>query len=363
MKEWAMEEIIKDIEGGQAEGAAEKAVLLSAPDLEQLIDRAGRLGAANGGTFLILLYSKVDDKGLRKLIKKALFHLKTLGIHVEEPRVTGESVLRKAEVVREGRALLSNYDEAQIRAIVVAVETKKREFLFTHALDHFSKGLQEVRTFPLSRDELEELLEDLASRTHRPMVVAAVSPVYACFLLEEASAESSRFGDEVRALKGFLALSKEKVRKPGDVYSLEGRGSVGAASVETVLGSEMLETFALEWQGLDEDRPRLKEVANPAIVLPPHILQERTEAFLKRLLEKDSVASRLHAFKRMLEDTAYLFHSLHEMTSYEGILDLLKDDEGVMKAFIYFIQKALQKTEEEAREPGVIIDPRSLVKR
>src|SRR5208283_5964606 len=103
--------------------------------------------------------------------------------------------------------------------------------------------------------------------------------------------------------------------------------SVGAASVEGVLGSDVLEPFSLEWQGVDEDRTKMKEIANPAIVLPPHILQERTEAFLKALLEKEAVASKLHSFKRMLEDTAYLFHSLGEMTIYEGMMDLLlKDD-------------------------------------
>lgn len=363
MKEWAMEEIIRDIESGQAQEAAEKALLLSRPELERLIDRAGRLGSANGGTFLTLLYPKVDDKGLRKLIKKAIFHLKTLGIPVEEPKDSGESVLRKTETAREGRAFLSNYDPAQTRVIVVAMEAKKREFIFTHAIAHFSKGLEELRTFPLSRDELEDLLRDLSSRTRRPMVVAPVSPVYAGFLLEEASAASGRFGDDVRALKGFVAPSKERVRKPADVYSLEGRGSVGASSVEAVLGSDVLEPFSLEWQGVDEDRTKMKEIANPAIVLPPHILQERTEAFLKALLEKEAVASKLHPFKRMLEDTAYLFHSLGEMTVYEGMLDLLKDEEGVLKAFVYFLQKTLQKTEEAEREPGVIIDPHSLVRR
>ena len=75
-------------------------------------------------------------------------------------------------------------------------------------------------------------------------------------------------------------------------------------------------------------RAKLKEVTNPAIVLPPHILQERTEAFLKGLLEKEAVASRLHAFKRILEDTAYLFHSLGEMANYEALLDFLKDQRG-----------------------------------
>jgi hypothetical protein len=358
-----MEEIIKDIEGGQAEEAAEKALLLALPELPQLIDRAGRLGSSHGGTFLTLLYSKIDDKGLRKLIKKAIFHLKTLGLPVEEPRISGESVLRKTEVVREGRALLSNYDPGQTRAVIVAVEMKKKEFVFVHGATHFSKGLEELRTFPLSKDELEKVIRDFTSRALRPMVLAPVSPVYAGFLLEEASSVSGRFSDEVRALKGFLAPLKDRVRKPADIYSFEGRGSVSGLSAEGVLGSDVLGPFSLEWQGLDEDRAKLKEITNPAIVLPPHILQERTESFLKGLLEKEALSSKLHAFKRMLEDTAYLFHSLHEMTIYEGVLDLLKDDEGVMKAFVYFIQKALQKTEEEEREPGVIIDPRSLVRR
>ena len=358
-----MEELTKDIESGEVEKAVERAVLLSPPELEGLIDRAGRLGTANGGTFLTLLYPRIEDKGLRKLIKKAIFHLKTLGIPVEEPRSLGESVLRRAETVREGRALLSNYDPGQTRAIVAAAETKKKEFLFAHAITHFSKGLEELRTFPVSRNELEDLIGEFTSRMRRPMVLAPVSPPYAGFLLEEASAVSGRHLDDARGVSRLLAASEETVRKPADVYLLEGSGSAGAASVEAVLGSDVLEPFSLEWQGLDEDRTKLRDVTNPAIVLPPHILQERTEAFLKGLLEKEAVASRLPAFKRMLEDTAYLFHSLGEMTNYEALLDLLKDNEGVVKAFVYFLQKALRKTEEGGREPGVIIDPRSLVRR
>jgi len=363
VKEWAMEELIKDIESGEAEKAVEKALDLSGPEQEGLIDRAGRLGSPNGGTFLTLLYPKIDDKGLRKLIKKAIFHLKTLGIPVEEPRSPGESVLRRAETIREGRALLSNYDPGQTRAIIAAAETKKREFLFAHAITHFSNGLEELRTFPVSGNELEELIREFTSKMRRPMVLAPVSPPYAGFLLEEASAGSGRHVDDARGMSRLLAASKERVRKPADVYLLEDRGGTGAASVEAALGSDVLEPFSLEWQGLDEDRAKLKEVTNPAIVLPPHILQERTEAFLKGLLEKEALASRLHAFKRMLEDTAYLFHSLGEMANYEALLDLLKNNEGVLKAFVYFLQKALQKTEGKEREPGVIIDPRSLVRR
>ena len=363
MKEWAMEELIKDIESGEAEKAVDKALHLSSPEQERLIDRTGRLRSPNGGTFLTLLYPKIDDKGLRKLIKKAIFHLKTLGIPVEEPRSLGESVLRRAEIVREGRALLSNYDPGQTRAIIAAAETKKREFLFAHAITHFSNGLEELRTFPVSGNELEELIGEFTSRMLRPMVLAPVSPPYAGFLLEEASAASGRHVDDARGMSRLLAASKERVRKPGDIYLLEGRDGTGAASTEALLGSDVLEPFSLEWQGLDEDRAKMKEVTNPAIVLPPHILQERTEAFLKGLLEKEAVASRLQAFKRMLEDTAYLFHSLGEMANYEALLDLLKDNEGVVKAFVYFLQKALRKTEGEEREPGVIIDPRSLIRR
>ena len=65
----------------------------------------------------------------------------------------------------------------------------------------------------------------------------------------------------------------------------------------------------------------------------------------------------------MLEDTAYLFYSLDEKANYEALVDLLKNEGKLAKAFLFFVRKALQKTDEKEQQPGVIIDPRSLVSR
>src|SRR5208283_2031597 len=153
-----MDELLKSIENGEAERTVEEALLLPAEDLERLIDRAVGLRSGHGGMFLTLLYPNVTDKGLQKLIKKGLFHLKTLGISITEPRTSGESVLRRAEIVREARALLSNYDAGQTRAIIAAVQTKKNQFLFAYAVTHFYKGLEELSTFAASRNEIEGII-------------------------------------------------------------------------------------------------------------------------------------------------------------------------------------------------------------
>ena len=363
MKEWAMEEIVRDIESGQIERAAREALALPAIELGELIVRTGRMKSPNAAAFLTLLYAEEADKRLQKLIKKSLFILRTLGVPAPEPRASGESVLMRAEVVRETRALLSNYDAGQTRAVLVAVQRKKNEFLFVHGATSFSRGLEELRSFEVSREELEEIVREYTSKTRRPMVLTPISACYAAFLLEEASAASGRHGDDVRTLAHLVASSKEEVERPADVYLLEGRGSSAPASLDAVLDSDILSPFALDWKDMEEDRKRLKDVTNPAIVIPPHLIQERTESFLEELLGREDVKSRLSAFKRMLEDTAYLFYSLGEKPNYEALVDLLKNEEGVLKAFLFFLRKALQKKDELEQEPGVIIDPRSLVSR
>ena len=94
--------------------------------------------------------------------------LKTQGIRVEEPKISGESVLKKVEAVREQKAFLSNYDPEDTRVVLLAFEIKKRQFVFMHAVSHFSKGLLELAAVPISGNELDAILKDYLRRTARP---------------------------------------------------------------------------------------------------------------------------------------------------------------------------------------------------
>jgi len=72
------------------------------------------------GRFLNRVFLSETDKQIQKVIKKLLFHLKTVGIKVEESTIKGESVLKKYEEKRDHRALISNYDGGGTRMAMLA---------------------------------------------------------------------------------------------------------------------------------------------------------------------------------------------------------------------------------------------------
>jgi hypothetical protein len=362
-----MEDILNAVRSGaDPREAVEKTLSLPREDQERLIEETGRIRSENAGRFLTALYLSVADKKLQKSIKKALFRLKTLGIRVEEPRIEGESVLRKAETVRQAMAFMSNYDAEQTKVVVSAFEIKKNQYAFSHAIIHFSDGLMELRSFPVPRKELEGLLADYLSRLRPPVVLPPVSAPYAGYLVEEASGISRTESEEARSLNHYLSEAEGDVRRPQDIYSLEVDAAVDAEPMDRILTDEIFEPFALEWPGIEEDRKELDQAVNPGLVLPPHVMQERRGAFVRELIENKRLAPIMPSFKRMLEDYAYLFYCLKDFGSYKGLVERLKDPEAMRRGFMYFAAKALEKLEkkedqlqQEQRQSSLIIDPYS----
>lgn len=360
-----MEDIVEALARGMApDEAVGRAMLLTRDEQEELLRDMAALRSEGAARFLTLFYERLTDAKLQKLIKKALFRLKTLGIPVEEPRTPGASVLKKIESPREARSFLSNYDAELTRVVLAAFEAKRHQFVFSHAILHFSRGLVELRSFPLARADLEELLKDYAARTHRPMVLQPISPPYAGYMIEEASAQSGKESEEARSLHRFLSSVKDTPRRPEDVYLLETDEAALPEAPETLFTRDLFQPFQLQWPAMEEDRKGLDQAINPAIVLPPYVVEERRQAFLKDLAGKEGLAPMLPFFRRMLEDYAYLFHTLGELGAARGLIDLLKDRAALEKAFLHFVQKAFAGLERKATPgPGVIIDPRSLVRK
>jgi hypothetical protein len=360
-----MGDIVEALAQGTApEEAVERALLLSGEEQEELLRAVASLRSERASRFLFLFYGRLSDRKLQKLAKKALFRLKTLGVPVEEPRSPGESVLKKVESSREARAFLSNYDGELTRVVLAAFEAKRHQFLFSHALLHFSRGLVELRSFPVARADLEELLRDYAAGTRRPIVLQPISPPYAGYLIEEASAISGKESEEAGGLRRFLSSVKDGPRRPEEVYLLETEGAALPEEAETLFARDLFEPFLLQWPDMVEDRKGLDQAVNPALVLPPYVVEERRQAFLEDLAEKERLASMLPFFTRMLEDYAYLFHVLGEPGAHRGLIVLLKDRAALEKAFLHFVRNALEGMEQKApREPGLIIDPRSLVRK
>jgi hypothetical protein len=361
-----MDAIVEQVAAGaEPEQILEQTLSLPRGELETLVGQLGRLKRENAARLLTQLLDKTSDKKLQKLIRKAIFQLKTQGISVGEPDRKGESVLRKTETIRESRALLSSYDPDQTRAMVMAFELKKNEFLFSQAIIHFSKGLLDLKSASMGRSDLDALMEEYISRVPHPVMIASIAPPYAGYLLEEAAAVSGNQSDDARSLSGLLYGFKGDVRKPSDIYHLSVPSDVVSAPIDLILYEEVFGAFSFTWGNMEEDRKRLAKAVNPSLVLPQHMIEERKEAFLTELAEDERIIFTLPSLKRMLEDMAYLFYNLKRFDRFKGLIETTADPQSMKRVIRYFLKRTLDELDkkEQEQKSDLLVDPRSLIRK
>ncbi len=351
-----MDQILSTLtEGGDIGDAVTAYSTLTFAEKRELLDRIRSIRNERTALFLTRILEVTAERDLQKSVKKLLFVLKTQGIRVEEPKVSGESVLRKVETVREQMGFLSNYDPEDTRVVLLAFEMKKREFVFMHAVSHFSKGLLELAAVPVARDQLNAILQDYRVRTQRPMVLLPVAARYAQYLVDEAAAVSGTHTDELRSLRPLMTGLKGEVSKPEHISTLAVPEGTRPAGLQAILSDTLFEPFLLSWESYETDRKDLESFINPSIVLPPHIVEERRHSFVTELIHSDKFASTRRSFRRLLQDYAYLFHAEEKFDLFRGIVEGVGSEQFIDDALLFFVRKALEKKEEQ--KDGVLVDP------
>jgi len=134
--------------------------------------------------------------------------------------------------------------------------------------------------------------------------------------------------------------------------------------VSTVLSDELFQSLALTWDTMEADRSALAALGGPAIVLPPHMIKERIEAFFKGLLDGEPLKSKTPFIKRLLEDYAYIFFLSGRLDCFKTLRELLMNEKGVYGALSFFAGRSLETKESEpGRQSGLIVNPYEQVRR
>ena len=356
MDQSVIDSIIKDIKASTTLDHSLNAFRrLSKEDKLKLLNSLKDIKNEAAGLYLNALYPGERDKDIQKQMRKMLFGLKTLGIKVEEPKETGEPALKRAEEVREHKALLSSYDSGLMRLLVAAYELKRNSFMFFNAYIHFSQGLRELTSGPVDGTGLKKILKEYRTDVPQDMVLANISPGYAAYLLEEASDRSGKYKEEIRQLKKVASGIKDKVRNPEDIYNLPMSDATRSLPIEKILEHHIFGPFILTWDTIEEDKKAYNGIGGSSIILPPYMVEEKRQAIIKRLLEQDELKSKIPLIKRLLEDYAYVFHGLNEFPYYKGLMECLRDANILSNILQYFIKGALAKSEE--KQPGLIVGP------
>ncbi|HAR96596.1 MAG TPA: hypothetical protein DCR97_11640, partial [Deltaproteobacteria bacterium] len=311
---------------------------------------------------LTALYAKVEEKDLRKLIKKALFHLKTQGIQTEAPVAPGEPVLRKvAGTAKEQIAFTSNYDHEATRVLLIAFEVRRKQFIFTHATQRFGEGLVDMMSAPMDRQGLDGLIRDYRSRTRGPMVLVDISPSYAMYLMEEAARQSGRQAEEIKGLKRLTADFTGDIRAPSDIYRLKAPETVAEIPWQEVVDETVFGPFNLPWKDREGDRKEYDAIAHPQIVLPPHVIAEKRAIYLKGLVASEKMKPLRQSFSRMLEDYAYLFFRQSRYAHFAALLKALGSAESLDAVIQVFLAKSIDQESEkkQQQQSGLIVSPYS----
>lgn len=352
-----MEELINNINDiSKLEDNVKVFSLLTKENKLDILEKIKAIRTDIVGQFLHDAYALEHDKQVQKAIKKLLFRLKTVGVRVEELKVEGESVLRKIEEKREHRGLMSNYDADGTRMAMVAFEAKRNTYVLVHSLLHFSKGLLELANAPVDGEGLKQIIAEYLKGSMKPFTVVEVAPRYASYLMEEASSLSGRYVEEVKQMKVFSARLGGQVQKPIDIYTLEIPNDTEALSTERILSNELFERFSITWDTLEDDKKQYEEIGGSStIVLPPYMVEEKRQAFFKGLMENITLKPSIPLMKRLMEDYAYIFHSLGGFNAYKGLMEMLKETDGPEKTLLFFVKKVLEPKKEQ--QPGLIVNP------
>ncbi len=357
-----MDEIIAEIRsGGDIDKQAAAFAALAKKEKLVVIEQITGLRSELSGQFLNAVYPCEMDKDVLKAIRRSIFRLRSAGIKVEEPKATGEPVLRKVTEEREHSGFMSNYDDTGTRVVFLAFSIKKNSFIFLNAISHFAEGLLELNTAPVDKQDLEAIINEYRRSTPQQIVFMEISPRYASLLIEEASIASGRFVEEIKQIKPLNARLKKGVQKAADIYELAVPESTNSVSPQMIFAHDLFSPFKVSWATIGDDRKEYAGLGGSTIVLPPYMVEEKKREYVRSLIARDPLASYVPRIKRLMEDYAYLFHAMNNFPYYKGLTEYLKNTTSPQEALSRFVARSLEETEEKPQD-GLIVNPYGTVR-
>jgi len=357
-----MDQIIQSIRSGtDIEKHAAAFSSLTKGEKLVVLGQVSNIKSEFSGQFLNAVYPGETDKDVLKVIRKSIFRLKSAGIRVEEPKATGEPVLKKVTETRENKGFMSNYDDMGTRVILLVFGIKKNSFILLNAISHYAEGLLELHTAPVDKQNLEMIVNEYRRSTSKQIVFAEVSPRYASLLIEEACTTSGRFAEEIKQMKPLNARLTGGIRKTADIYDLAVPEGTGSVFPETVFAHDVFAPFKVTWEGMDDDRKEYAGLGGSTIVLPPYIVEEKKQEFIRTLVAGDPLASYVPRIKRLMEDYAYLFYATNDLPCYKGLIEYLRNENSPQETLSRFITRSLEETEEKPQD-GLIVNPYGTVR-
>ncbi len=314
-----VDEIVHEIEAAQAQKATPAEILARiSPHLKRepsltvpLIEALARIHNSETAQLLIEMMDRAEEKWVVKSIKRTLYKLRQKGVRWEERPSKDEPVLRPPKPA-EPQGYLGAMDSTGNRVIVIARPQPLKGLFVVFSIVNDLEGIQEFTLKELSRKGFEEFVGSSLASADFPIVPAPGA--YCIHLLKEASSLSRRLSKPLP--HGYHEAEHEFKETTWDspdpiIYQHIKEDDVRdqAHLLKESANLHEIRPFSawfLKDEEIEEYVSSIRDAQQSRIVLTPDQKDARLNSIYRKALEELFPEEKRIAWKRRLEEMAYI---------------------------------------------------------
>jgi len=314
-----VDEIVHEIEAAQGQKATPAEILARiSPHLKRepsltvpVIEALARIHNSETAQLLIEMMDRAEEKWVVKSIKRTLYKLRQKGVRWEERPSKDEPVLRPPKPA-EPQGYMGAMDSRGSRVIVIARPQPLKGLFVVFSIVNDLEGIQEFTLKELSRKGFEEFVGNSLASADFPIVPAPGA--YCIHLLKEASSLSRRLSKPLphgyhEAEHEFKDLTWDNPASIVYQYIKEDDVKDQAHLLKESATLHEIRPFSawfLKDEEIEEYVSSIRDASQSRIVLTPDQKDARLNSIYRKALEELFPEEKRIAWKRRLEEMAYI---------------------------------------------------------
>jgi hypothetical protein len=342
--------------------------------LEKVADSLAGLPHERVANVLQRMVEEVEEKKVRKIIKRSLYRLKSKGVAIEErPSDKGRPVLHPFQA-ESSKGYGSSIDSLGQRLFILVIPHAGRGWAVLQGVVSDTKGIVDFSREEMTRKGFRRFLQEVQEKTPFPLV--EVEPSYVAFLLEQSHRLSLQKGGS--PLQDFLRSKNEiePIKKEYDrplIYShlqveeLKENDRILRGSGD-LIKSDLFASWRIPEGEIRPYADAVSEAEESKIVLSQAQKEARVQEVYQRALSDLFPEDKRVLYKKRLEEMAYVLFQLKKeeqaRISLAAAIDLEKPLNPfqpnpflfhlVVRSIVVLLTEA---QESKAKEPSFIVKP------
>ncbi len=342
--------------------------------VKEIAERLSTLSDTKTSQLLQRMFEVYSDKGVRKIIKRSLYRLKSKGVKVEERFFDKKGSILKPLQMEPPLGFGGGIDSFGDRYLILSLHRSGRGWRVFQGVIHEREGLVEFFSTEMTKKEMSSFLDEVRNNSPTPIVEMEAS--YVAFLLDEAYrlalARGRDIPQEYPPIKGEIEKVKKQYEKPL-IYSLikeeeiEGNEFLLERS-KSLFNIDLFSQWRLDEEEIKPYAEEIREADQSRIILTPSQKEARLQEIFSKALTHLFSEDKRSLYQRRMEEMAYLLYRMGKeeeaKLSFSVAIDLKKNPNLFRpNPFLYqlvtrSIFALLSEVEERSlKEPSFIIKP------